>query len=34
MDLPVQNEQEDQGRQIWGGNIGLLLEAEEDGDYN
>lgn len=34
MDLPIQNEQQDQSGQVRGGNVGLLLEAEEDGDHN
>lgn len=34
MDLPIQNEQQDQGGQVWGGNVGFLLEAKEDDDHN
>lgn len=34
LDLPIQNEQQDQGGQVRRGNVGFLLEAEEDGDHN
>lgn len=34
LNLPIQNEQQDEGGQVRGGNVGFLLEAEEDADHN
>lgn len=32
--LPVQNEQQNQSRQVSGWNVGFLLKAEEDHNHN
>ena len=34
MYLPVQNEEQNQSRQVGRGNISFLLEAEEDHNHN